>query len=644
MSLLAMFRPGSGDALLLVDVQNDFLPGGPLAVPSGDEILDLLDDYLAIADAAGIPIFASRDAHPAGHVSFHERGGRWPPHCVAGTEGAELSPKLHLPSSLTLIDKGTLSDREAYSAFQDTDLDEKLRALGIRRLFVGGLTTEFCVLETVRDARSLGYEVVVFEDAVAAIDDQQGDRALEEMRKLGASLLRHPDEEGPSIEPATSALLTDLYMLTMLNAYLEEGMAEPAAFELFARKLPPTRGFLVAAGLEQVLDFLESLHFTEEEIDFLRATGRFGERFFDELPKLRFTGDVYAMPEGTLAFPNEPLVRVVAPIAEAQLVEARLINLVHFQTVIASKAARCVLAAPSQRIVDFGLRRAHGAEAGMLAARATYLAGMSGTSTVLAGQRWKIPLFGTMAHSYVQAHDREEEAFFRFAEATPKGISLLIDTYDTVEGARRVVDLVPKLRARGIRIGSVRLDSGDLKQLAFEVRAILDQAGLHDVAIVASGGLDEGKLKELAESGAPIDFFGVGTKMDTSADAPYLDCAYKLQEYAGRPRRKRSTGKATLPGRKQVTRRYEGGKMVGDVLHLEGERFEGEPLLVPVMLRGRRVVPTEPLSRIRTRTLAGLARLPDHLRALETTPSYPVTVAESIEELVREVDARTDRP
>ncbi len=639
-----MFRPGSGDALLLVDVQNDFLPGGSLAVPSGANILDLLDDYLAIADAAGIPIFASRDAHPDDHVSFRERGGPWPPHCVVGTEGAELSPKLRVPPSLRLVDKGTLSDREAYSAFQGTDLDPRLRELGIRRLFVGGLTTEFCVLETVRDARSLGYEVVVFEDGVAAIDEAQGERALETMQKLGARLLRHAHEEGPSLEPTRSALLTDLYMLTMLNAYLEEGMAEPAAFELFVRKLPPSRGFLVAAGLEQVLDFLESLHFTEQEIDFLRATGRFGARFFEKLPELRFTGDVYAMPEGTLAFPNEPLVRVVAPIAEAQLVEARLINLVHFQTVIASKAARCVLAAPSKEIVDFGLRRAHGAEAGLLAARATYLAGMSGTSTVLAGHRWKIPIFGTMAHSYVQAHDREEEAFFRFAEATPKGISLLIDTYDTVEGAKKVVALAPKLQARGIRIGSVRLDSGDLRQLAFEVREILDRAGLQEVAIVASGGLDENELKELAESGAPIDYFGVGTKLDTSADAPYLDCAYKLQEYAGRPRRKRSTGKATLPGRKQVTRRYVDGKMAGDVIHLEGERFEGEPLLVPVMLGGRRVLPKEPLSRIRTRTLAGLARLPDHLRALETTPPYPVTVAESIEKLVHEVDADTTRP
>jgi len=639
-----MFSPGPGDALLLVDVQNDFLPGGSLAVPSGDAILDLLDDYLAIATAKGIPIFACRDMHPSDHVSFREQGGPWPRHCVVGTPGAELSSRLHPPPSLRQVHKATRADRDAYSAFQDTGLDARLRELGIRRIFLGGFTTEYCVLETVRDARSLGFEIVVLEDAIRGLDPARAEQAIEEMRALGANFLRHELEEGAAPEPTRSALLTDLYMLTMLNAYLEEGMEETAAFELYVRKLPRTRGFLVAAGLEQVLAYLESLRFTEEEIAFLRGTGRFGERFLEKLPELRFTGDVYAMPEGTIAFPNEPLVRVVAPIAEAQLVEARLINLVHFQTVIASKAARCVLAAPTQRVVDFGLRRAHGAEAGLLAARATYLAGMVGTSTVLAGMRWKIPLFGTMAHSYVQAHDHEEEAFLRFAEATPIGLTLLIDTYDTVEGARKVARLAQELRARGIRVGSVRLDSGDLKSLAFEVRRILDEAGLREVAIVASGGLDEIALKELAASGAPIDYFGVGTSLDTSADAPYLDCAYKLQEYAGRPRRKRSTGKATLPGRKQVTRRYVDGKMAGDVVHLEGERFDGEPLLVQVMRGGRRLMPKEPLSRMRTRTLAGLARLPDHLRALETTPPYPVTIAEGIEKLAREVDAETVPP
>lgn len=442
------------------------------------------------------------------------------------------------------------------------------------------------------------------------------------------------------LEPARSVLLTDLYMLTMLNAYLEHGMRGTAVFELFVRKLPRSRGFLVAAGLEQTLDFLESLHVTEEEIELLRATGRFGSRFFEELPRMRFSGDVFAMPEGTIAFQNEPLVRVVAPITEAQLVEARLINLMHVQTVIASKAARCVLVSGGKSLVDFGLRRAHGAEAGMLAARATYLAGFSGTSTVLAGLRWNIPLFGTMAHSFVQAHDREIDAFRRFAEATPKGASLLIDTYDTVEGARKVVTVAHELRAQGIRVHGVRLDSGNLGELAFQVRRVLDEAGLHDVAIVASGGLDEHGLRELVESGAPIDHFGVGTLVDTAADAPYLDCAYKLEEYEGRPRRKRSAGKATWPGRKQVSRRFEGGTMACDLVHLEGEPAEGEPLLVPVMRGGKRVGPREPLSVIRERTLRGLGQLPEHLRSLETEPAYPVTIAASIVAMASQLDSR----
>lgn len=443
------------------------------------------------------------------------------------------------------------------------------------------------------------------------------------------------------IEPASSALLTDLYMLTMLNAYVEQGMKGTAVFELFVRKLPSSRGFLVAAGLEPTLDFLESLHVTEEEIELLRQTGRFGERFYDELSRMRFTGDVHAMPEGTIVFPNEPLIRVTAPIAEAQLVEARLINLMHFQTIIASKAARCVLAAPGKSLVDFGLRRAHGAEAGMYAARATYLAGFSGTSTVLAGLTWKLPLFGTMAHSFIQAHDHEDDAFLRFAESNPASASLLIDTYDTVEGAKKVVRVAKELRERGIRIQGVRLDSGDLGALAHEVRSILDDAGLQDIAIVASGGLDEFKLQKLAKSGAPIDTYGLGTAIDTSADAPYLDCAYKLEEYEGRPRRKRSTGKATWPGRKQVSRRFEGGTMRGDIVHLEGETTLGEPLLEHVMRGGERIVPREPLSRIRERTLRGLSELPEHLQALETSPAYPVTIAESIVKLAAEVDAGT---
>lgn len=439
-------------------------------------------------------------------------------------------------------------------------------------------------------------------------------------------------------EPARSLLPTDLYMLTMLNAYVEEGMRGTAVFELFARRLPSSRGFLVVAGLEQTLDFLETMQISEEEIELLRHTGRFGERFFEELKSIRFTGDVDAMPEGTVAFENEPWIRVVAPIAEAQLVEARLINSMHFQTVIASKAARCVLAAPGKNLVDFGFRRAHGTEAGMLSARATYLAGFAGTSTVLAGLSWKIPLFGTMAHSYIQAHDSEGDAFLRFAEATPSDASLLLDTYDTIEGARRAIEVAHDLAAQGIRIRGVRLDSGDLGALAFQVRRMLDEAGLAEVGIVASGNLDESSLRELAQQNAPIDHFGVGTRVTTSADAPYLDCAYKLQEYEGRPRRKRSAGKATWPGRKQVARRFEGGKMVEDVVHLEGEHMPGEALIQPVMRGGRRIGAKEPLLRIRERVAEGLATLPEHLRELQVAPAYPVKIAPSIVALAEKVD------
>ena len=299
-----------------------------------------------------------------------------------------------------------------------------------------------------------------------------------------------------------SLLLTDLYELSMLEAYAAHGMAETAVFELFVRKLPPERGFLMAAGLEQVVEFLETMHFTADELAWLRASGAFTSGFVDSLAALRFTGDVDAMPEGTVFFPDEPVLRVTAPLPEAQLVETRLINLVHFQTVIASKAARMVLAAPGKQLVDFGLRRAHGAEAGLLAARASYLAGFSGTATVLAGRDFGIPIVGTMAHSFVQAHDDEATAFERFARVRPTTLTLLVDTYDTERGAAIVAALAPRLAADGITISAVRLDSGDLTAHARAVRAILDAAGLQSMRILASGGLDENSLLTMCEAGA----------------------------------------------------------------------------------------------------------------------------------------------
>jgi nicotinate phosphoribosyltransferase len=443
------------------------------------------------------------------------------------------------------------------------------------------------------------------------------------------------------MDPATSALLTDLYQLNMMQAYLDRGETKTAVFEFFVRKLPRERGFLIAAGLEQVLEFLLGLRFTPEELDWLASSGRFGKNLIDYLARLRFTGDIHAMPEGTAFFPGEPILRVTAALPEAQLIETRLINLLQFQSMIAAKAARMVLAAPGKRLVDFGLRRAHGAEAGFLAARASYIAGFAGTATVLADKQFGIPIFGTMAHSYIQVHDDEAEAFENFARARPKNLTLLIDTYDTAAAARKVVALAPRLKAAGISIGGVRLDSGDLITLSKTVRRILDEGGLRDVTIFASGGIDETVVANIIRSGAPIDGFGIGSSLTTSYDAPGLDCAYKLEEYAGLPRRKRSAGKATWPGRKQVWRRFGAdGRMAGDILSLENDDQAGEPLIELVMQGGKRLKPAPTLAEIRARAARDLERLPEPLRRLEPGASYPVKVSEALQQLAAAVDGR----
>jgi nicotinate phosphoribosyltransferase len=443
------------------------------------------------------------------------------------------------------------------------------------------------------------------------------------------------------MNPASSVLLTDLYQLTMLQGYHDCGMDKTAVFEFFVRRLRPGRGFLLAAGLEQALDYLEQVHFPPDELEWLASTRRFSKAFLASLETLRFSGDVHAMPEGTVFFPNEPILRVTAPIAEAQLVETRLINLLHLETLIASKAARSVLMAPGKLLVDFGLRRAHGAEAGLLAARASYVAGFSGTSTVLAGRLFGIPLFGTMAHSFVQAHDDEALAFERFAHAQPDNVVLLIDTWDTEAAAHKVVALAPKLTHAGIRIKGVRIDSGDLAEHARRVRAILDAGGLEHVIIFASGDLDEYELRDMLAAGAPVDGFGVGTRQDTSSDQPFLDCAYKLQEYAGRARRKRSEGKATWPGRKQVFRSLDAdGRMTGDVVTLETDAQPDEPLLAPVMRGGRRLEPAPSLEAVRRHAADELARLPQALRRLEEF-NYPVEISPALHQLAAEVDRDT---
>ncbi len=435
-------------------------------------------------------------------------------------------------------------------------------------------------------------------------------------------------------------LSTDLYQLSMMQAYLREGITETAVFEFFVRKLPKTRNFLIAAGLEQCLDYLETLAATGAQLDWLRANGQFDDAVLDYLAGLRFTGDVDAMPEGTVFFPDEPILRVTAPLPVAQLVETRIINILHFQTLIASKAARIRLAAGDRLLVDFGYRRAHGADAGLLAARASYLAGFDGSATVEAGMQFGIPLYGTMAHSFIQAHQSEEEAFLAFARARPRRLVLLLDTYDTERAAMTAVHVARRLDTEGITLHGVRLDSGDLSLHAHAVRAILNAHGLDAVTIFASGGLDETEIARLLAGKAPIDGFGVGTSLTTSSDAPALDCAYKLQEYAGIARRKTSEGKATWPGRKQVFRAHDNGRLAGDDLGLADEPLPGHPLLEPVMRTGRRMAAAPSLEAIRRHARSELARLPAPLRRLDGPTGYPVVPSPGLRQLAAEVDRR----
>ncbi len=428
----------------------------------------------------------------------------------------------------------------------------------------------------------------------------------------------------PWPERSTMGLVTDLYQLTMLRAYFQENLVGEAVFSLFARRLPPGRNYFLACGLETALRTLEEFGFTRSALDRLAGLGLFPEPFLRRLEELRFTGDVHAIPEGTPVFGNEPLLEVVAPLPEAQVVETLLLNQVHFQTVAASKAVRVVAAARGRTVVDFGLRRMHGAEAGVMAARAFYVAGVDATSNVLAGLTWGIPVSGTMAHSFVQAHESELAAFRAFARSYPEAV-LLIDTYDTLEGARNVVRLAGELGS-GFQIRGVRLDSGDLGTLSREVRRILDAAGLAEVKVFASGGLDEHEIDRLVSGGAPIDGFGVGTAMGVSADAPALDMAYKLVAYGGRGRIKLSPGKSLLPGRKQVFRIERDGVAQQDLLGGFDEVAPGRPLLRPMMCRGQRTPEGQKsLEEARANAILEVARLPAPLRGLDAVAlPYPV--------------------
>ena|SRR5437867_293196 len=434
---------------------------------------------------------------------------------------------------------------------------------------------------------------------------------------------------GPRFSPA---LLTDLYELTMLQAYFEEQMHEVGVFSLFVRRLPERRNYLLACGLDDVLGFLESLRFDQSALAYLDSLGRFSDRFLRYLEQFRFTGDVYAVPEGTPVFAEEPLVEIAAPLAEGQLVETFVINQIHLQTVLASKAARVVEAAQGRQVVDFGLRRIHGVDAGLKAARAFHIAGIEATSNVAAGQAYGLRVGGTLAHSYIQAHEDEYEAFRAFARLYPD-TTLLVDTYDTIAGVRMVAALAQEL-GPDFRVGAIRLDSGDLASLSVAARRILDDAGLRSVMIFASGGLDEDQIARLLAGGAPIAGFGVGTDMGVSRDAPSLDMAYKLVEYAGRGRTKLSAGKVVLPGRKQVFRVERDGEATHDVLARHDEPIAGRALLDEVMKEGRRLPRArQTLDDARALARTELARLPKRLLNLEPArPPYRVDLSTQLAE------------
>jgi nicotinate phosphoribosyltransferase len=443
-------------------------------------------------------------------------------------------------------------------------------------------------------------------------------------------------------------LFTDLYELTMCASYFDNKKFKPATFDLFIRRLPENRSYLLFAGLEQALLFLEGVRFTEEHLAYLQKQG-FSCQFLDYLRNFKFTGEVWAIPEGTLAFPCEPLIRVTAPIIEAQLVETFLLNTVNLQTMMATKASRVVNIAKGKSIIEFGLRREHGIDAGMKVARCSYIAGCQGTSNVLAGLKYEIPIFGTMAHSFVMSFEKEIDAFRAFARTFPNKSTLLIDTYDDMTGAEKAVVVAKELERIGCKLGGVRLDSGDLASISKKVRALLDKKGLRYVNIFASGDLDEYKIAELLDKGAEIDAFGVGTRMGTSADKPYVDVIYKLCETmsesgAFSPIMKLSEGKATLPGRKQVFRfKDKKGNFAKDIIALAEEKTEGEPLLVKVMENGELIQDLPSLGEIRALASENLSRLPEKYKKLTNAPAYPVELSQALEGLIRKLRRKLRR-
>jgi len=431
-----------------------------------------------------------------------------------------------------------------------------------------------------------------------------------------------------------SPLLTDLYELTMAAAYFNEGIEAEATFSLYTRR-HAARGYFVAAGLNDALAYLEHLQFDTEEIDYLRRTGRFEDDFLHHLADLRFTGRVRALPEGTLFFADEPIMEITAPVIQAQIIETWLINTVGLATMLATKAARCVHAARGRGLIDFSLRRTQGSSAGLAMARSSYLAGFDGTSNVLAGKMFDIPVSGTMAHSFVLAFEEELEAFRAYARRFPQQTILLIDTYDTIAGAHKAVQIAQEMREQGNRLIGVRLDSGDLNALSRQVRTILDSGQCPDVKIFASGGFDEYTIARSIDQQSAIDAFGVGTKAGVSADAPYLDMVYKMVRFNDQPKRKLSPGKITLAGEKQIFRRKDPhGRYAQDIIALSTEKIEAaDPLLQTVMQAGRRTANPADLEELRRAFQDNFQHLPDAYKALEQAPPFPVRVSDRLQDL-----------
>ena len=444
------------------------------------------------------------------------------------------------------------------------------------------------------------------------------------------------------------SLFTDYYELTMCASYFDNKNFEPATFDLFIRRLPENRSYFLFAGLEEALQYLQNIKFTEAHLAYLKKQG-FHQDFLDYLSNFRFTGEVWAVPEGTVAFPNEPLIRVTAPIIEAQLVETFLLNTINLQTMIATKASRVVHSSKGKSVIEFGLRREHGIDAGMNVARSSYIAGCQGTSNVLAGMTYGIPVFGTMAHSFIMSYPKEIDAFRAFAKTFPNKSTLLIDTYDDITGAEKAAIVAKELETKGYKLGGVRLDSGDLAETSKKVRKILDDNCLRYVKVFASGDLDEFKITQLLGDGAKIDTFGVGTKMGTSADRPYLDVIYKLCETmmadgSFSPIMKLSKDKITLPGRKQVYRfKKANGHLKKDVISLTDELMEGEPLLVKVMAKGKLSIDLPSLEQIRAAASENLSKLPEEYKALTYASTYPVELSQKLQNLIKTLKLQLTR-